>query len=222
MSSRLLDSLIVQAFIEPLVYETVCALGSAHTHVIPAKDWRSMGLQGGVRADLASDDEGDECERESRSFRVELMLLDVPAQLVDHSWGFLQLLSMVEHGWVAMGLYRDKRSLAAAAESDQAEAEQSPFFVFTNPPPDTLLVRTDRIYALVQRWLSVDTAEAVLGQCEQTAKEVPTPPPGPADHGAPVHPAPLTAPAIPLTYSPRIAPFAQSPASPLRMEPSEG
>ena len=169
MSSRLLDSLIVQAYVDPLVYHTVHTLGTTYTHRIPTRDWQHInsarGRSGGP-AD-SSGVEGDEAVR--RSFRVELMLLDVPAELAGRSFGFLQLLIMVEYGWVALGLYRDKRTLASGvAESasgvNPTSIEQSPYFVFTNPPPDVCLERSDRIYALVQRWLDVNTAESMAGE----------------------------------------------------------
>ena len=223
MSSRLLDSLIVQACVDPLVYDTVCALGSTNRQPIPARDWREILRSLGAGSVLGSegDDHDDEDAREQRSFRVELMLLDVPSSLVGRSFGFLQLLLMLENGWIALGLYRDKRTLAtaqfASAEPSLSMGQPesgSPFFVFTNPPPDTLMQRTDRIYTLLQRWLHVDTAEAVLGQSEPADMSAEAG----SDHTAPGRAAPPTTASVPSSYSPRVAPLRATPAMPVWTE----
>ena len=203
MSSRLLDSLIVQAYVDPLVYETVSALGSTYNHFIPAPDWRAINQSAAFTAGPTASSNGG-ASAVQRSFRVELVQLDVPAQLVGRSFGFVQLLLMVEHGWVAMGLWRDKRTLAAAefGNSDKdwsSSSGQSAYFVFTNPPPDICLQHTDRIYALVQRWRDEETAEAVLGDSvEEHASDADS------TAGIELHSAsPVSVPSIPLSYSPR-------------------
>ena len=206
MSSRLLDSLIVQAYVDPLVYATVAALGNTYTHTIPATDWRHIlptttHTHHTISDTIdSSDDEDVGLDKARRSFRVELMLLDVPEALVGRSFGFVQLMMIVERGWVAMGLYRDKRTLTAASDMRYSEHSfsSSPFFVFTNPPPDICLERTDRIYALVQRWLDVSTAEAMLGRAEtrQTTTKSARP-------TIRVNSSPVAAVSIPSSYSPR-------------------
>ena len=229
MSSRLLDSVIVQAFVEPLVYDTVAALGTTHKHSIPAQDWREIlsQHQGVDASPPLVQSEGEVLwEEERRSFRVELMLLDVPPQLVGRSFGFVQLLLMVEYGWVAMGLYRDKRTHSGADTSHDGAAPRSdyytspstthsPYFVFTNPPPAVILEGTDRIYTLVQRWLSVDTAEAVLRQ-RQSATEPSAAGEPPAEFTVPS--SPLTCPPIPSSYSPRMARHRPTPALSVRTD----
>ena len=213
MSSRLLDSLIVQAYVDPLVCETVSALGTTYTHCIAEHDWRAIAAQSvGLReAPISSSGlggDGGAVDAAHRSFCVELMLLDVPQQLVGRSFGFMQLLMIVQHGWVALGLYRDRRMLATSEPGNSGaewagsdlSSHRSPYFVFTNPPPDTCLEQADRIYTVVQRWLDEDTAEAVLGQSEaaQPSRE-----PQHSDGTRPSAAPPLTASSVPLSYSPR-------------------
>ena len=206
LSSRLLDSLIVQAYVDPLVYSTVSALGTTYTHSIPAVDWQHMMPPMSSHTANTASDSGtdDEDNRAKRSFRVELMLLDMPEPLVGRSFGFMQLLMMVERGWVAMGLYRDKRTIMAVAAvhgNPSTQSEQSHFFVFTNPPPDICLQRTDRIYTLVQRWLDVSTAEAVWGQ-SSVSQPTTAPDTTRSNSSLRVTPLPFTA-SVPSSYSPR-------------------
>ena len=153
-SSSLLHAVVVQAFYHPLVYDTVRALaGGAH---------------------LRSPDAAA-----SGRVRVEMALLDVPRVLVGRTFGFMQLLLMLECSWVALGVYRHKREAAeigrrtrtvarAVAEGKstadallssgpdgpmEAIADPSSFVVLTNPPPDLVLHSQDRVYVLVHRQL---------------------------------------------------------------------
>ena len=96
-SSKLLDSLIVQAFYHPLVYDTVSAMVSGYTHrLTESEEDRAMVAAANGRS----------------SFRVELALLSLPPSFVGRTFGFLQLSVMIQCGWVALGLYRDQQAVS--------------------------------------------------------------------------------------------------------------
>ena len=256
LSAKLLDSLIVQAYAEPLVYDTVTALVGGYQHAVPAEQWSEMQRQEGRGG------QQQEASASLRSFRVDVLLLDMPQELVGRSFGFLQLLLIIENGWVALGLYRDRKSVSQQAKKtrqaaasrgsrqqqqqggqqpqeqkqqqeqrsgqqrvsdryagfsedrdvvrdtggeDAAEetsgrqlpySERSRYFVLTNPPPDTILHRRDRIYCVLQRWGQTDTAQrmAPQGGAQPVVR-------GMADRGRGRQPAP----AVPTSYSPKAA-----------------
>ena len=142
-SAKLLDSLVVQAFYHPLVSDTAHALTQLTQHTL-----------------------------EGRSFHTELSLLDVPSVWVGRSYGYAALSCMLNMGWVALGVYRDRRAVdesartvrraarealrgGADSEAEQQQQRQAgdgpQYYVLTNPPPDTVLHEHDRIFMLVQR-----------------------------------------------------------------------
>ena len=95
-SSKLLDSLIVQAFYHPLVYDTVNVLAAGHTHRLSeSEEGRTMAEAFDGRS----------------SFRLELALLSLPASFVGRTFGYLQLSIMLQCAWVAVGLYRDQQAV---------------------------------------------------------------------------------------------------------------
>ena len=96
-SSKLLDSLIVQAFYHPLVYDTVSAMVSGHKHNLTDSDEdMAVGAAAGGRD----------------RFRVELVLLELPPSCVRRTFGFVQICAMLQCGWVVLGLYRDQQAVS--------------------------------------------------------------------------------------------------------------
>ena len=106
-SSKLLDSLIVQAFYHPLVYDTVNVMVGGYTH----------------RLGESEEDRATAAVVNGRSsFRVELALLSLPPSLVGRTFGFLQLSVMLQCGWVAIGLYRDQLAVSAFGKRTRQHA----------------------------------------------------------------------------------------------------
>ena len=146
-SAKLLDSLVVQAFYHPLVFDTIHALTQLPSH-----------------------------ETQGRSFRTQLAMLDVPSLWVGRTFGFAQLSFMLDMGWVAMGVFRDRKAVEDSARSVRRAAREAlgqnsdkegadrgegaegrsgngeglQFYVLTNPPPDTVLHQHDRFYVVLQ------------------------------------------------------------------------
>ena len=141
-SGKILDALIVQAFFHPLVYDTVVSLVSGYAHTIPKQQFnRAMdeadstdddamdgdggggGGGGGGRGD--KDGDGDKAagsDPNDRTFRVELLLVDVPAVMAGRTYGFLTLKLMLENGWVSLGLYRDRRAVVRLRQKTRLKA----------------------------------------------------------------------------------------------------
>ena len=136
-SGKILDALIVQAFFHPLVYDTVVSLVSGYAHTIPEQQFNramderdSMTNEHSTHSHTHGDEGGDEgggggeggmgggsgrseagADPNDRTFRVELLLVDVPAVMAGRTYGFLALKLMLENGWVPLGLYRDRRAV---------------------------------------------------------------------------------------------------------------
>ena len=129
-SGKILDALIVQAFFHPLVYDTVVSLVSGYAHTIPEQQFqRAMDERDSVTDDGRhghGDDDSDadgggggrgegegggHSDPNDRTFRVELLLVDVPEVMAGRTYGFLALKLMLENGWVPLGLYRDRRAV---------------------------------------------------------------------------------------------------------------
>ena len=106
-SSKLLDSLVVQAFYHPLVWDTVGAMVGGYTHrLTEAEEDRAIVAAAGGRS----------------SFRVELLLLSLPEPFVGRTFGHLQLTLMLQCGWVAVGLYRDQQAVSAFGKATRQHA----------------------------------------------------------------------------------------------------
>ena len=97
-ASKLLDSLIVQAFYHPLVFDTINVMVGGYTH----------------RLSESNEDRTIVAAVNGRStFRVELVMLSLPPLFVGRTFGFLQLSLMIQCGWVALGLYRDQQAVSS-------------------------------------------------------------------------------------------------------------
>ena len=142
-SGKILDALIVQAFFHPLVYDTVVSLVSGYAHTIPEQQFqRAMDERDSVTGDgghshgqsdsdsgAGGRGEGDgEAHKgpaedpNDRTFRVELLLVDVPAVMAGRTYGFLALKLMLENGWVPLGLYRDRRAVVRLRQKTRLKA----------------------------------------------------------------------------------------------------
>jgi hypothetical protein len=86
--------------------------------------------------------EGDDLFEEQPGL-VELMLVDIPPSFVGHLYIEVVREVLLNYSWVPLGLYRGK------------ETHDSPLpYVFTNPPPSTVIGPGDTLYVIILDYVS--------------------------------------------------------------------